>query len=329
MNQILDVKNLSISIESRGKRYPALHDINFTLHRGEIVGLVGESGCGKSLTSLALMGLLPAVAHISGGEINFNGRNLAALPEKEMCPVRGQNISMIFQEPMTALNPLLPVGVQVAENFMQHHGRGKKAAEAAALQMMEQVGLPRVRSLYWDYPHQLSGGMKQRIVIAMALVNHPELLIADEPTTALDVTIQYQILTLLRQLSGSFSTAVLLVSHDLGVVREVCSRILVMYEGYLVEEGAVEEVLARPLHPYTRQLLASIPTPEKRGKALYSIPGMVSALHQRQSGICPFCGRCSQEKEECKAGLPALRTAEGRGVRCFFAPEEQNETAAG
>lgn len=323
MEQILGIENLTVEFHSGSQAFQALDGVSFQLNRGEIAGLVGESGCGKSLTSLSAIGLLPDTAHIVAGHIRFHGLDLTALSESEWCDIRGRDISMVFQEPMTALNPLIPVGKQVAEAFSQHGGGKGNAAREAALNMMRQVGLSRADSLYWDYPHQLSGGMKQRIVIAMALINHPALLIADEPTTALDVTIQYQILRLIQQMNQSLSTTVLLVSHDLGVVREICSRIIVMYAGFIVEEGGVDEVLSRPMHPYTRQLLASIPTAEKRGRPLYTIPGVVAPLDKRKTGDCPFCNRCASARPACRGTVPQLKNLEGgRKVRCLFSEGE-------
>lgn len=318
MEHLLDVEGLTVEIRIRGHAYRALDSVGFRLDRGEIVGLVGESGCGKSLTALSVIGLLPEAARVGAGEIRFRGADLVEWTEARMCGLRGKDISIVFQEPMTALNPLMPVGRQIAEAFLQHGG-SKSEARAAALRVMKQVGLSRPDSLYWEFPHQLSGGMKQRVVIAMALINRPALLIADEPTTALDVTIQYQILELIKQLNRSLSTAVLLISHDLGVVREVCSRVIVMYAGFIVEEGGVGEVLRRPLHPYTRQLLESIPTPQKRGRPLYTIPGVVAALDQRPAGVCPFCGRCARARPRCREAVPRLTEQNGRKVRCFFA----------
>ncbi len=317
---LLEVRDLSVEITTLAGRFKALADVDMRLPKGEMVGLVGESGCGKSLTSLAIVGLLPAAGRVSAGHILFEGRELTTLTEEQLCQVRGRDISMVFQEPMTALNPLLPVGQQIAEAYWQHGGagKGKQQAEAAALSMMEQVGLSRVQSLYWEYPHQLSGGMKQRIVIAMALVNRPILLIADEPTTALDVTIQHQILELMGNLSRSLSTTVLLISHDLGVVREVCRRVIVMYAGYVVEQGEVDAVLARPLHPYTQKLLDSIPTPDKKGRPLYTIPGVVAPLAKRKTGCCSFSDRCHKADEKCRTQLPPLEEKGARQVRCFY-----------
>ncbi len=325
MEKILDIQELTVEVKHNGSYYKALEQVSFQLGKGEMVGLVGESGCGKSLTSLSVMGLLPEAAKITSGQILFHDKDLLAMPEDEKCGIRGRDISIVFQEPMTALNPLIPVGKQIAEAFLTYHAVSKKAAKDAAIQMMQQVGLSRAQSLYSEYPHQLSGGMKQRIVIAMALINHPGLLIADEPTTALDVTIQFQILELIKRLNQTLTTTVLLISHDLGIVREVCSRIIVMYAGFIVEEGDTQEVLHRPLHPYTRQLLASIPTAQKRGSELYSIPGVVTPLHRRKASRCPFSDRCAATRENCFTSVPMLKEVNGRKVRCLLTGGEDVE----
>ena len=324
MEHILDVSELSVEVKSNRHYYKAVDKADFIIEKGETVGLVGESGCGKSLTSLSIMGLLPESAK-TAGRILFHGRDLLSLSEEEKCSIRGREISIVFQEPMTALNPLVPVGKQIAEAFLQHNKVSRAAAMETAVDMMCQVGLSRAPSLYWEYPHQLSGGMKQRVVICMALINRPELLIADEPTTALDVTIQFQILELLKRLNRTLSTAVLFISHDLGIVREVCTRLLVMYAGYIVEEGATKDVLEKPLHPYTKQLLASVPTAQKRGRELYSIPGIIAPLYKRRRDACPFSDRCAVAAAGCYSAVPVLRSYGNRKVRCFLAGGESVE----
>ncbi|SHH96906.1 peptide/nickel transport system ATP-binding protein [Sporobacter termitidis DSM 10068] len=324
MEQLLDIQGLSVEVLNGGRYYKAVEQVGFQIGKGETVGLVGESGCGKSLTALSIMGLLPETAR-AGGRVLFRGRDLLSLTEEEKCVFRGRDISIVFQEPMTALNPLVPVGRQIAEAFLLHHTGSRAEAREAAIGMMRQVGLSRAPSLYWEYPHQLSGGMKQRVVICMALINRPALLIADEPTTALDVTIQFQILELIRQLNRTLSATVLFISHDLGVVKEVCSRLLVMYAGLIVEEGGTEDVLRHPMHPYTRQLLASIPTAQNRGRDLYSIPGAVAPLDKRKPDVCPFSDRCAQASAVCFSAAPALRGLNGRRVRCFLAGGEAIE----
>jgi peptide/nickel transport system ATP-binding protein len=318
MERILDVQDLTIEVLNNGRYYKAVDYISLQINKGEMVGLVGESGCGKSLTALSIMGLLPETAKTTTGRILFHGKDILSFTEEAKNKMRGSDISIVFQEPMTALNPLVPVGKQISESFLSHHTENKAAARDAAIHMMQLVGLSRAQSLYWEYPHRLSGGMKQRIVIGMALINHPELLIADEPTTALDVTIQYQILELIKQLNSTLSTSVLFISHDLGLVREVCSRVIVMYAGSVVEEGSTKDVLNNPLHPYSRQLLASIPTPQKRGQELYSIPGTIAPLGKRRSNACPFCDRCAQAFSDCFISVPELKRLDGRKVRCLL-----------
>lgn len=315
----LEVRDLCVEIRTDRGACPALEHVSFEARAGEITGLVGESGCGKSLTSLALMGLLPAAARIAGGSARLDGRELLSLSEREKCAVRGAQISMIFQEPMSALNPLIPVGKQIEESYRVHHPRASaKFARTAALEIMKKSGLSRAKELYGQYPHQLSGGMKQRVVIAMALVNRPRLVIADEPTTALDVTIQAQILELLQELNRELHTTILLISHDLGVIRSVCSRMLVMYAGQIVEQGNTEELLNNPGHPYTRGLLASAAGPGKKGAPLYSIPGYVAPLEKRAHTGCPFALRCEQAGERCRQERPPLHTCGSRSLRCFL-----------
>ena len=325
MENILDIKGLDVEVRAGKGALPVLNGVDLTVGRAEIVGLVGESGCGKSMTALSVMGLLPDAARVAGGTIRYRDAELTALSEGGYCALRGKEIAMIFQEPGRALNPLIPAGRQIAEAYLLHNpGAGRGKARATAMEMMKSVGLSRVESVFSEYPHRLSGGMKQRIVIAMALINSPGLLIADEPTTALDVTIQYQILELIRRMNQKLSTSVLLVSHDFGVVRHVCARIVVMYAGYVVEEGFTEDVLRAPAHPYTRGLLNSIPTTRRRGTALYSIPGAVPPIETRGRSACPFYGRCSDGFERCARELPALtEEADGRKARCHLRGERR------
>lgn len=317
MDKRLRIEDLTVEIKNQNNYYKALDGISFQAEEGEIVGLVGESGCGKSLSSLAIMRLLPQAARVSAGCICLGDTDLLKLSEEEMCGVRGADISMIFQEPMTALNPLITVGKQIEEAYLLHHPGEKRNAGVKAKEMMKKVGLSRVEKLYREYPHQLSGGMKQRIVIAMALINHPKLIVADEPTTALDVTIQYQILELLRELNKEFKSTILFISHDLGVVKELCSRIIVMYAGNIVEEGSTEEILHNPMHPYTKGLLESIPTPQKKGEILYNIPGIVEPLTKRSQTGCVFAKRCPNAKAECQTQKPEMQKTEGRRVSCL------------
>lgn len=317
MKNMLEIKDLCVNIQNNGHSDTALEQVSFTAQKGEMVGLVGESGCGKSLTALSIMGLLPENA-VCTGQIKIRDKEFLNLSEEEKCNVRGRDVSMIFQEPMTALNPLISVGRQIAEAYAWHHNCTGAKADAEALLIMKKVGLSRAESLFYDYPHQLSGGMKQRIIIAMALINSPGVLIADEPTTALDVTIQLQILELIKRLNREFSSTVLLISHDLGVVKEICTRVLVMYGGFIVEEGSTADILEGPLHPYTQKLLSSIPAASRKGQPLYSIPGIVPQLDKRRKGACPFCDRCSEAVEICFRSVPEIQTFGTRRVRCFL-----------
>ncbi len=313
----LIVKDLTMTIHSQGKDYPALFDVNFQISPGQIVGLVGESGCGKSLTSLAVMGLLPPAAKIETGHVLINGQDLYSSSEKERCALQGAKVSMIFQDPMSALNPLMTVGKQIEESYRIHHpSASKQEAKEKVLAMMAKVGLPRVSELYKEYPHQLSGGMKQRIMIAMALINEPDLIIADEPTTALDVTIQAQILDLLKKLNEESNSMILLISHDLGVIQTVCSQVMVMYGGMIVEQGEVKQVLQHPMHPYTRGLLASIPDPDKKEEEIVCVPGSVEALEERKNEGCPFFERCQEAVERCNVQCPKLQYVLNRQIRC-------------
>lgn len=320
---VLSLEGLTVEFARGGASYPAVKDVTLHVAPGEMVALVGESGCGKTLTALATLGLLPPGARVSRGKILLGGTELGGLAQDQWDRYRGKDLAMIFQEPMTALNPLMKVGRQVGE-AARMHGAGKEEARRRALEAMAQVGLPDPERLYEEYPHQLSGGMRQRVMIAMALINRPRLLVADEPTTALDVTIQAQIMELLQQMNRELGTAVLLISHDLGVVRRLCSRVYLMYAGSLVEWGSTEEVLASPLHPYTKGLLDSIPSWEKRGTPLSSIPGAVPALEERRSQGCPFYDRCPRRREVCREKPLPLAVRGTQGARCVDAKEAIN-----
>ena len=320
---VRSLEGLTVEFARGGASYPAVKDVTLHVAPGEMVALVGESGCGKTLTALATLGLLPLGARVSRGKILLGGTELGSLDQDQWDRYRGKDLAMIFQEPMTALNPLMKVGRQVGE-AARMHGAGKEEARRRALEAMAQVGLPDPERLYEEYPHQLSGGMRQRVMIAMALINRPRLLVADEPTTALDVTIQAQIMELLQQMNRELGTAVLLISHDLGVVRRLCSRVYLMYAGSLVEWGSTEEVLASPLHPYTKGLLDSIPSWEKRGTPLSSIPGAVPALEERRSQGCPFYDRCPRRREVCQEKPLPLAVRGTQGARCVDAKEAIN-----
>ncbi|MFC4599843.1 ABC transporter ATP-binding protein [Cohnella hongkongensis] len=315
---LLEVCDMEVTFRIGKQAYPALRQISFRVEEKETVGIVGESGCGKSLTSLAVMGLLPETAEMTRGAMTLDGKPLDPASPEDWSSIRGRQASMIFQNPMSALNPLMPVGKQIAEMASIHLSVPTREARRLATEMMARVGLSRVERLYGDYPHQLSGGMMQRIMIAMALICRPKLLIADEPTTALDVTIQAQILDLLNEMNRAMGTAILFISHDLGVIREVCDRVVVMYAGYVVEDAPVGEILERPKHPYTTGLLQSLPSLGKKGRPLYAIPGRVPPLADRGTG-CPFAGRCPSATELCRSKTPELREVEsGHRVRCHL-----------
>ena len=317
---VLEVENLTVEFPIGGNYFPAVKGLSLKVGPGEMVALVGESGCGKTVTALTAMGLQPETAKITGGQVSFEGKELLGLREEQWEQYRGKKMSMIFQEPMTALNPLMKVGKQIAEAAVTH-GMSRQEAKQETLSMLEWVGLPDGPRLYHEYPHRLSGGQRQRVMIAMALVNRPSLLIADEPTTALDVTIQAQILELIRRMNRELGTAVLLISHDLGVIRRMCSRVHILYAGQVVESGPVQEVLSHPLHPYTKGLVASIPSPEKRGNRLHPIPGTVSSLSERQGKGCPFYDRCDRKLDICKAENPPEIRQENHTALCFHAQE--------
>jgi peptide/nickel transport system ATP-binding protein len=307
---LLEVRGLKLSFGTEEGRVQALFGVSFELANGETLGLVGESGCGKSITAMSVLRLLQSPpAAVEGGEIRFRGRDLLALPEPRMCDVRGREISMIFQEPMTSLNPVLTVGEQVAEVFTAHGVCGRKEAAARAVAWLEKVGMPDAARRANEYPHQMSGGMRQRAMIAMALALEPALLIADEPTTALDVTIQAQILALLKEMRRAQGMAVLLITHDLGVVSEFADRTAIMYLGRIVESGPTAALFADPIHPYTQGLMASIPGRSEGLHRLPSIPGTVPDLRRVPPG-CPFADRCP------------FRTAARDALRDGLVPED-------
>ena len=322
MPHLLDVKNLHTYFQTREGLVCAVEGVSFYLDRGELLGLVGESGCGKSMTALSIMRLVAAPGRIVAGEILFDGKNLLQLSNREMRAVRGNDIAMIFQDPMTSLNPVFTVGEQIAEALRLHRALSRKAARAAAIEAMREVSIPDPALRADDYPHQLSGGMRQRVMIAMALACDPKLLIADEPTTALDVTIQAQILDLLNQLRKTRELAVLLITHDLGVVAEVAERVAVMYTGKIVEESPVDELFARPKHPYTEGLLRSVPklTAKDVAKAerLQTIEGTVPKPTALPPG-CHFEPRCQYRMPRCKEGeIPLYDVMGGVQVRCVL-----------
>jgi peptide/nickel transport system ATP-binding protein len=320
---LLEVKNLKTEFQLKRGIVTAVNDISFSIDKGEILAIVGESGSGKSVSSLSIMGLLQPPGKTTEGEILFKGEDLLKKSSAEMQTVRGDQISMIFQEPMTSLNPVYRIKDQITESVMTHMKLSKKEALERTLHMLEIVGIPSPKERANDYPHQMSGGMRQRVMIAMALACRPELLIADEPTTALDVTIQAQILDLLYHMREKFNMAVLLITHYLGVVSEAADRVIVMYCGQIVEEAGVKELFAEPLHPYTLGLLNSIPRLEdESSEPLYMIKGMVpDPLHMPEG--CPFSDRCDRCMERCQKEMPELIDNNGHKVRCFLYQSEE------
>ncbi|MDR0451459.1 MAG: ABC transporter ATP-binding protein [Treponema sp.] len=325
MTPLLRVKDLAINIVHGKNVFSAVKSISFELWEGEILGIVGESGCGKSLTALAIPGLLPQAAEAGSGSVFFEGRNLLALSEQELCRVRGNEISMVFQEPLLSLNPLLRVGRQIEESLLLHGKKDRKNNREQILGIMESLGLPDPAGLFRAYPHQLSGGMCQRVMIALAMICGPRLLIADEPTTALDAAIQAQIIGLIRKINRERGTAVLFISHDLGVIRRLCHRVLVMYAGKIVESGKAEDVFRRPLHEYTRGLIGSIPDRKRKGSALANIPGKVPSVEEQLPG-CPFAPRCAKARERCREAFPeATAFGSGQRVHCFAAEPPSGE----
>jgi oligopeptide/dipeptide ABC transporter ATP-binding protein len=315
---LLQVDGLRVEFRTHRGTVYAVNGVSFEIAAGETLGLVGESGCGKSVTALALLGILPRAGRVSGGTAVFGGRDLLRLRDRALRRIRGREIAMIFQDPMTSLNPVLTIGRQIREALETHFGLSRRAAEARAAELLDQVGIPSPKARLADYPHQFSGGMRQRAMIAMALACKPKLLIADEPTTALDVTIQAQILDLLRTLVRESDTALVLITHDLGVVAGMCERTAVMYGGMFVETGATEQIFARPRHPYTLGLLTSIPRLDQtRTRKLQPIEGAPPHL-TRPPAMCPFAPRCAYEVQQSRQEVPQLVEIEpGHRVACF------------
>ena len=315
---LLSVKNLSTEFPVKKGIVRAVEDVSFDVDQGEILAIVGESGSGKSVTSLSIMGLLAEPGHVAGGSLEFEGKDLATLSEKQYRELRGNAMAMIFQEPMTSLNPVYRVGNQIVEAIRTHEKVSKAEAKDRAVDLLRKVGIPSPEARINDYPHQMSGGMRQRVMIAMALACNPKLLIADEPTTALDVTIQAQILDLLRRLRDDTGMAVLLITHDLGVVSETADRVVVMYCGQVVEEAEVRTLFDHPMHPYTLGLLKSIPRLEDDdSKRLYMIKGMVPNPLEMPPG-CHFSDRCDSCMDICRTKVPELVDVDGHKVRCFL-----------
>lgn len=313
---ILDVEHLSVSFHTRRGIAKAVNDVSFTLHKGEILGLVGESGCGKSVTSRSLLQILPKeIASISGKAL-YDGQDILHLTASEMTKYRGDRISMIFQEPMVSLDPLYSIGNQLREVILAHRKTSREEADRKVLDMLQEVGIPSPEIRVRQYPFELSGGMRQRVMIAMALLLDPDILIADEPTTALDVTIQAQILALLKRINQKFGTAIILITHDLGVIAECADRVAVMYAGKIVEKADVRQIFQHPLHPYTEGLLRSVPTLRRVEGDLPSIPGIVPSIYHLPKG-CAFCERCPYASAICRSGEVPEYRQDGRMVKCF------------
>ena len=301
-----------------GEVFNLIDHLSIRLNRGKALGIVGESGCGKSMTSLSLMRLLPEAASVQGGEILLEGKDLLSMSEEEMQKIRGNRISMIFQEPMTALNPVMTIGTQIGESLLLHHPEMKKEEiRAKVIQTLEEVGIANAETRINQYPHEFSGGMRQRVMIAMAIINEPAVLIADEPTTALDVTIQAQILDIMRRLKEG-SASLMLITHNLGIVAEICEEVVVMYAGRAIERGTLKAIFDNPLHPYTRGLMASVPTMRSAKETLYTIPGTVPTVYDFGNG-CRFADRCEQCMEKCKTEVPPLKIAgEDHLIQCWL-----------
>lgn len=320
---LLQVKNLAVSFSTYRGKVKAVRDVSFSVDEGKTIGIVGESGCGKSVTSHAIMGLLPREnSKIEHGQITFNDRNITDLSEKEMNRLRGNEIAMIFQDPMTSLNPVLTIGTQIQESLFLHKKLTKQQARQRAIELLNLVGIPSAEMRLDDYPHQFSGGMRQRVMIAMALSCEPKLLIADEPTTALDVTVQAQILDLLKQLQRKMNTAIVLISHDLGVIANLCDDIAVMYAGQIVEYGSAEDIFYNAHHPYTKGLLKSLPRlTDKKGEPLSVIEGQPPDLKQ-DINFCPFAMRCDKAMRICAAQIPAVtQIGNHHYVKCWLEHE--------
>jgi oligopeptide/dipeptide ABC transporter ATP-binding protein len=314
--KVLQVKDLELWFVNEFGAKKILNGISFDIYKGETLGIVGESGCGKSVTSLSIMRLLNEPPATLRGEINFQGRNLLTLSEKQMQPIRGNRISMIFQEPMTSLNPVFTIGNQLTETFTMHQGLSKKEAKEKCIELLRMVRIPEPEQRFEEFPHQLSGGMRQRVMIAMALACQPELLIADEPTTALDVTIQAQVLELMKDLQKEMGTSIAFITHDLGVISEMCDRVVVLYCGEVVEEALVDDIFDAPKHPYTIGLLSTLPKIGSEER-LAVIPGVVPPAGKFPTG-CVFAPRCKYATEKCHACKPDLvEVGEGHRARCF------------
>ena len=326
---LLSVKNLEVVFPLRTGPVSAIRDVSFDLEQGERIGIVGESGAGKSVSAFAILNLISKPGYLAAGSILFDGKDLAALDQESMRRIRGNQISMIFQDPMMTLNPVLTIGTQMTETILAHKRMSRRQAQKIALEKLKAVQIPSAETRLKQYPHELSGGMRQRVVIAIALLSDPAIIIADEPTTALDVTIQAEILELLLRLCNDFAVGLILITHDLGVVSEVTQRILVMYAGRVIERGRTDEVIAAPLHPYTQGLLGALPENTVAGERLNQIPGVMPSLRELPAG-CPFYNRCNYAQAICARQLPLLSAAGHRAAACHFPlmPEPNARTSA-
>lgn len=314
---LLEVKNLETTFHTKVGPIKAVNGVSYHINKGETLGIVGESGCGKSVTSYSLMRLIESPGEVSGGQVWLDGEDLLSLSEEEMQDRRGGKVAMIFQEPMTALNPVLTIGKQMDEQIMKHNKCTQEESKKRAIEMLSLVGIPSPEERYNAYPHQLSGGMRQRAMIAMALSCNPQFLIADEPTTALDVTIQAQILELIQDLQEKFNMTVQFITHDLGVISEIADRVMVMYAGTTCEMGETQEILSNPMHPYTSALIKSIPKFGQRVEKLATIEGSVPSLYELPLG-CPFQNRCPNVSDKCRQSRPQLEERKpGHKVACF------------
>ncbi|RYL92803.1 ABC transporter ATP-binding protein [Sporolactobacillus sp. THM7-4] len=319
---MLDVSNLEVEFQTRRGSVRPLRGVSFQVHEGETLGIVGESGCGKSVTSLAVMGLLPrGKSEISRGQVLFEGQNITHLKERDKRKLRGNKMSMIFQEPMTSLNPVFTIGDQLSQPLKKHTRLGNKEIMVKIIEMLKLVGIPRPDQIVQQYPHQLSGGMRQRVMICLAIICKPDLLIADEPTTALDVTIQAQIINLLKKIKHETNMSIIFITHDLGVVAEICDRVIVMYTGQIVEEADVRTFFNHPKHPYSKGLLASMPKEDERKQPLMTIRGHVPSLNELPSG-CTFSNRCPMAFAKCHVAPPTVHLKE-QMCRCWLYADEQ------
>jgi peptide/nickel transport system ATP-binding protein len=320
---LLKVSDIAVEFGPPKRAIRVVEGVDFEIRRGEALGLVGESGSGKSVTSLAIMRLIPdRIGRVAQGRIEFDGRNILDLPERQMPAIRGRDIAMIFQEPMSSLNPVMTIGDQINEALMLHGWPDRAKRRARTIEMLRLVGIPNPEGRLGAYPHQFSGGMRQRVMIAMAVACSPKLLIADEPTTALDVTIQAQVLMLMKKVRDELDTAILLISHDLGVIADMCERVIVMYAGRVVEQGDIRAILRNPAHPYTQSLLKSVPRKDEERDRLFQIPGTVPMAGSVKRG-CPFRARCDRAVQKCGETMPPMfRFPDGSRAACWVTAEQ-------